>query len=152
MIEAIKIHYVKINELKYAQYNPRVISDDDMKSLKRSLKEFGFVDPVIVNKKSGNIVGGHQRVDAAKELDFAEVPAVYVNLSLSREKALNLALNKISGEWDMPKLKDVLEEIDSGEFDLEITGFGEMEIADMMEQVHQEEKEPKLCPHCGGEI
>jgi len=84
-------------------------------------------------------VGGHQRLKILKEMDYSEVEVSVVDLSEVKEKALNLALNKISGEWDLPMLKDLLEELDTGEFDIEITGFDLKEIEDLMTQFHVDE-------------
>jgi ParB-like chromosome segregation protein Spo0J len=75
-------------------------------------------------------VGGHQRLKILKEMGKTEVEVSVVKLDDAKEKALNLALNKISGEWDMPRLKDLLEEINTGAFDNEITGFDDNEIED----------------------
>src|SRR5438093_543504 len=110
-------------------YNPRRISDHDLEALRRSLKFFGTVEPVIVNRRSGHIVGGHQRVKAALEEDIEELPVVYVDLDDPSEKQLNLALNKIGGEWDSEKLEVLLAELKAGGADLELTGFTDDEIA-----------------------
>jgi ParB-like chromosome segregation protein Spo0J len=78
------------------------------------------------------VVGGHQRLKILRELGRTEVDVSVVDLPEDKEKALNLALNKISGDWHMPKLKDLLIEIDTGAFDIEITGFDSDEIENMM--------------------
>ena len=90
-MEEIKIVYIPISELKPAPYNPREISRHDFEALKGSIQEFGFVDPVIVNKDN-SIIGGHQRVDAAKELGIDAVPVVFVDVAGEQAKILNLAL------------------------------------------------------------
>ncbi len=95
------------------------------------------MEPLVWNKRSGNLVGGHQRLKILKEMGFKEVEVSVVDLTDAKEKALNLALNKISGEWDYPLLKDILEEINTGDFDIEITGFDEKEIEDLMTQYHE---------------
>jgi ParB-like chromosome segregation protein Spo0J len=84
-----------IKGIKTAKYNPRKISDQALESLKQSIERFGFVDPVIVNDRTGVLVGGHQRLKAAKALKLESVPVVGVNLDEAEEKALNVALNKI---------------------------------------------------------
>lgn len=126
--QPIEIEHLPIDTLKGASYNPRTMPDASMKALMRGIEEFGVVDPIICNTITGNIVGGHQRWEAAKRLKLTHVPTVWVSLDEKREMALNLALNKISGDWDLPKLKDVLEELDDGAFDLELTGFSDEEI------------------------
>jgi len=128
----LEIKKVKVKDIKYAPYNPRKISDEVLEKLKRSIQEFGYVEPIIVNKRTMNIVGGNQRLKALKDLGVEEVQAVIVDLDDTHEKSLNLALNKISGEWDYPKLKDLLEELDTGEIDIEITGFGMEELEQLM--------------------
>lgn len=116
-----------IKTIRTAKYNPRRISDHQMESLKQSIQRFGFVDPVIVNDRTGVLVGGHQRIKAAKELGLEAVPVVGVNLDEAEEKALNVALNKISGEWDLDLLRGVLEDVQAAGLDLSLTGFTENE-------------------------
>ena len=116
-----------IKDIRIAKYNPRKISDGQLASLKQSIERFGFVDPVIVNDRTGILVGGHQRIKAAKELGLKQVPVVAVNLDETEEKALNVALNKISGEWDLDLLRGVLEDVQAGGFDLSLTGFTDEE-------------------------
>ena len=76
-----------------APYNPRRISDHDLKALQNSMATFGVVEPVVVNRSTGRIVGGHQRVKAAEAEGMATLPVVYVDLDENQEKQLNLALN-----------------------------------------------------------
>ena len=131
----MEIETISISKINPAVYNPRKDlqpGDPEYEKLKKSLKEFDLVEPLIWNKKSGNLIGGHQRLKILQEQGKTEVDVSVVDLDGAKEKALNLALNKISGEWDMPKLKDLLQEIDTGEFDMEITGFDEEEIEDLI--------------------
>lgn len=127
----MKIVKVDINELICPEYNPRQITDDEMEKLKNSIKEFGYVDPIIVNKHNNHIVGGNQRYCALKSLDYNEVDVIFINEpDINREKALNLALNKISGEWDFVKLADILDDLELNDFDISLTGFDELELED----------------------
>ena len=128
----MQIEKMKVSDLKYAPYNPRKIDDKELAKLKRSISEFGYVEPIVWNKRTGFVVGGNQRLKALRELEIEEVDVVVVDLDDAKEKALNVALNKISGEWDFPKLKDVLTDIDTGDFDIELTGFDLDEIADLI--------------------
>src|SRR5215831_14452644 len=115
-----------------APYNPRQISDHDLEALRRSLRYFGTVEPVVVNKRSGRIVGGHQRVKAAQAEEIESLPVVYVDLDDPSEKQLNLALNRIHGEWDLEKLGEVLRELETMGADLDLTGFTEIEIGELL--------------------
>ena len=103
-----------------ASYNPRKIADHDLAALRRSLKFFGTVEPIIVNTRSGHIVGGHQRVKAAEAEGIDTMPVVYVDLDDPSEKQLNLALNRISGEFDLDKLQEVLADLQRSGADMEI--------------------------------
>lgn len=157
------IEKISISKINPARYNPRkdLQSDDpEYQKLKKSIEEFDLVEPLVWNKRSGNLVSGHQRLKILQEQGIKEVDVSVVDLSESKEKALNLALNKISGDWDYPKLKDLLQEIDTGEFDIEITGFDENEIEDLIGQVftlnEQKEFDENIktlnkCPQCGYE-
>ncbi len=125
-----KIEHRQIDSLKFAEYNPRKISPEELEKLKNSLKEFGFVQPAVINK-DGVIIGGHQRIKAAKELGIKEVPCAVLDIDKKKEKILNLALNKISGEWDEDKLKKIFEQLQSdtsGAEDILLTGFDSTEI------------------------
>lgn len=128
----------KITELLPAKYNPRKISDESIGRLTKSLAEFGNIQPITWNAQTGNVVGGHQRLKVYQAMGKAEVEVWAVDLNEQKEKAANIALNKLSGDFDFPMLKDLLEEIDTGDMDLEITGFGVDEIAKLMEQFHVE--------------
>lgn len=127
----MKIELRSINTIGFAKYNPRKISDRDLNNLVQSIERFGFVDPLIVNDRTGTLVGGHQRIKAAKKLGLKDVPVVAVDLSEVEEKALNVALNKISGEWDLDLLRGVLEDVQAGGLDLSLTGFTEDEWSAM---------------------
>lgn len=125
----MKIEKVNINDLISPSYNPRDITPEEMEKLKTSIQEFGYVDPIIVNEVNMHIVGGNQRYEALKELEYEEVDVVYINeTDENREKALNIALNKISGEWDFQKLTDLLDELELNHFDVSLTGFDDLDL------------------------
>jgi len=134
----------KINEISPAKYNPRKISDEAMGRLTKSLAEFGNIQPITWNARTGNVVGGHQRLKVYQAMGKTEVEVWAVDLDEQKEKAANIALNKLAGEFDLPALKDILQDIDTGEIDLEITGFGMDEIAEMMEDAHPEVTEDEV--------
>lgn len=124
------VQNVSIDKLKEAEYNPRVPLEagmPDYEHLKRSIQYFGNVEPVVWNERTGNVVGGHQRLRVLKDLGYTEIPCTVVNLDDEEEKVLNLALNKIKGEWDWNKLDEML-----AGFDMEVatlSGFSADELA-----------------------
>ena len=125
----MEIVKVDINELISPEYNPRQITDDEMEKLKNSIKEFGYIAPIIVNKHNNHIIGGNQRYEALKSLGYTNVDVIFVDEpDLNREKALNIALNKISGEWDNEKLTQIFKDMKVEGFDLELSGFGDFEL------------------------
>ena len=108
------IQKMKLKDIKEASYNPRQISKFMREKLIQSIKEFGCVQPLILNKRSGQLIGGHQRLNVLKELygPEYEVDVVQLDLDENKEKALNLSLNRVSGEWVEDKLINVLKEIE----------------------------------------
>lgn len=124
---------VSVDVLKPYEKNPRVMPEREMKALKRSLDEFGFVEPVVVDEHM-LIIGGHQRVEAAKALGIKKVPVMIVaGLDDAEKAALNVALNRIHGDWDLDKLTDVLHDISlKDDLDLDLTGFTGLEIDSIM--------------------
>lgn len=142
----MEIVKMKIEDMKPAEYNPRKDlkpGDKEYEKLKRSLTEFGYVEPVIWNKTTGRVVGGHQRLKVLKDLGYTEIDCVIVELTEAKEKALNIALNKISGEWDNNLLADLLKDLDESGFDVTLTGFDLNEAQDLfgsgsMENVHED--------------
>lgn len=138
----MQIEKVKIEQLKAAVYNPRrelKPGDSEYEKLKRSIKEFGYVEPIIWNKQTGNVVGGHQRLTVMKDLGIKEIDCVVVDLDAMREKALNIALNKIQGEWDKDKLAALLTELDGSEFDVTMTGFDASEVDELLNAFYSKE-------------
>lgn len=125
----MKIQQVELSKLNPAKYNPRDISKDQLSALAASLSRYGFVEPVVVNQRNMVIVGGHQRVKAWQGLGESSVPVVFVDLDDAEERALNLALNKISGDWNEEKLSEVIRELKGFDFDdFTSTGFSLDEI------------------------
>lgn len=136
------IKQLPIGDLKPADYNPRKDlqpGDPEYDKLKRSLTEFGYVEPVIYNQVTGRVIGGHQRLKVLADLGHTEVDCVVVELDETREKALNVALNKISGDWDEDKLALLIADLDAADFDAELTGFDDDEIAQMIGSLDDDE-------------
>jgi ParB-like chromosome segregation protein Spo0J len=123
---------IDISLLNPAPYNPRLDlkpTDSEYIKLKKSIQEFGCVEPIVVNKRNNVIVGGHQRYKVLKDLGYKDIDVVYVDLDDIHEKSLNIALNKISGDWDADKLEDLLREINlDNSIDTILTGFDNKEI------------------------
>ena len=123
---------VPIGDLNAAKYNPRKDlkpTDAEYVKLKNSIEHFGYIEPIVVNRRNNIVVGGHQRLKVLKELGYTDIDVVYVNLDDTEEKALNIALNKISGDWDAEKLEDLLRDISlDTNFDVELTGFSLDEV------------------------
>jgi DNA modification methylase len=139
---AMIIQKIAVEKLNPAKYNPRKdlqSGDPEYEKLLRSVEEFGYVEPLIWNERTGNIVGGHQRFKVLKQLGYTEIDCVVVDLDEQREKALNIALNKISGEFDIPKLTELLQDLDHSGFALDLTGFESPEI-DKLYQQYQRNK------------
>jgi len=129
-----------------APYNPRRISPHDLEALRRSLRTFGAVEPVVVNRRTDRIVGGHQRVCAAEAEGIAALPVVYVDLDEPAEKQLNLALNRISGEWDEALLGALLRDLEAECDDLALTGFTADEIAELTAEAETGKTDPDYAP------
>ena len=128
----MNIEKANINDLISPDWNPRQITEEELQKLQTSLEEFGYIEPIIVNDVNNHIVGGNQRCKALQQLGYDEVDVVYVHIEdLAKEKACNVALNKISGDWDNDKLKIVLEEIELSPIDISLTGFDEIELTEM---------------------
>ncbi len=121
------IERIPIDRINPAPYNPRLDlapGDPEYQKLKRSIDEFGCVEPLVWNQRTGNLVGGHQRLKVLLAQGDTEADVSVVDLPPQREKALNIALNKISGDWDPRKLAELLDElVRLPDFDIELTGF-----------------------------
>ncbi len=124
-------------DLKSAEYNPRKTlrpEDPDYQRIAASIEEFGYVDPIIINSDN-TIIGGHQRRTIMLDLGYAEADCILVDMDKTREKALNIALNKITGEWDEVALKDLLIDLDKANYDISLTGFYSEEIEQLFAEV-----------------
>lgn len=118
-------------DLLPADYNPRKDlkpGDAEYEKLKRSIEQFGYVEPVIWNQTTGRVVGGHQRLKVLMDMGMTEVDCVVVAMDEEKEKALNIALNKISGDWDKDKLALLIADLQGADFDVSLTGFEPAEI------------------------
>ena len=130
----MNIEKKNVKDLLPADYNPRKDlkpGDPEYEKLKRSIEQFGYVEPVIWNEKTGRVVGGHQRLKVLTDMGITEVDVVVVDMDTEKEKALNIALNKISGEWDTEKLALVIADLQGTDFGVSLTGFDPEELEDL---------------------
>ena len=159
IIESLKPLAVSIDSIKNDPHNVRSHSERNINVIKKSLETYGQRKPIVVNQ-DGIIEAGNGMYQAAKELGWTEIAAVRVDDKEEVAKAFGIIDNKSAelAEWDLPGLKDVLESLDTGAFDMEATGFDVKEIEDLMTQLHQEPNQPEYdenietknkCPKCG---
>ena len=135
----MKLCTVSITRINPAPYNPRrdlKPGDPEYEKLAKSMDEFGCVEPLVWNIRTGHLVGGHQRFKILKEHGETDLQVSVVDLPVDREKALNIALNKISGDWDEQKLAELLQEmVQTPELDEELTGFDLGEAEDLIDEI-----------------
>lgn len=134
----MNIQIIDINKLIQATYNPRKdLKPDDAEyiKIKNSIVKFGFVSPLVINKDM-TVIGGHQRLKVLKDLGITEVECIVVDLDKTNEKALNIALNKIQGDWDEDKLEALLQELKLEEFDMNLTGFDFDEVDEILNDIN----------------
>ena len=143
MNTSMNLQRISVDRLKPAKYNPRKDlkpGDPAYEKIKRSLHDFGYVDPVIWNEVTGNIVGGHQRYKVLLAEGVTEIDCVVVHIeNPQEEKALNIALNKAVGEWEPVALADLLNDLKLSGYDVDATGFDAAEIGDLFSRVHDKD-------------
>lgn len=143
----MKTAIMDLKDINPAKYNPRVQlkpGDQEWDALKNSLDRFGVATPLVVNETTGNLVSGHQRLAVLKQSGETRVEVVIIQMDEDKEKLLNVALNKIEGEWDEEKLKELFDEVDDE--DIKFTGFTEEDIEalyDGEEPDYDEDEEPE---------
>lgn len=137
----MEIQKVSVSEINPAPYNPRVDlqpKDPEYQKLKKSIATFGYVEPLVWNERTKTLISGHQRLKILIEQGLTEVEVSVVDLSLEQEIALNLALNKIKGDWDDDKLAVLIEELQKiPDFDVGLTGFDSSEISQLLDSHHE---------------
>ena len=125
--------------------NPRRISDQELEALTRSIREFGLVDPIIARREDKTVIGGHQRLLAARRLGYKIVPVVLVDLTTEKAQLLNVALNKITGSFDQELLARLLSDLNqTPEIDLTLSGFGDDELKKLLKSLDAREKRERL--------
>ncbi|EJL29963.1 ParB N-terminal domain-containing protein [Brevibacillus sp. BC25] len=165
------IRKISVSKINPAPYNPRVDlqpGHPEYEKLKRSIQEFGYVEPLVWNEQTGNLVGGHQRFKILVEQGASEIEVSVVSLDEIQEKVLNVALNKISGDWDTDALTQLLVELQQEGVDIALSGFDDVDLKQMVGEIEipnfeagTEEDQGDLgvlnsklvkCPHCGEEF
>ena len=141
---------INFTDIIPADYNPRILSDEEYGKLQKSIDTYGVVDPIIINLRNNRIIGGHQRYRVMRD-EHLKDPTKFNNLVLLKrgdigwvftdndltieseehEKALNIALNKISGEWDYPKLTSLIDDLTLTGFDITLTGFDTLDLDEL---------------------
>lgn len=147
----MEIVKMKLKDLKAATYNPRKDlkpSDEEFQHIKNSIQEFGYIEPIIVNKRNNVIVGGHQRSKVLDVLGYDEIDCILVDLDEQQEKAANIALNSATGVWDFDKLQDLIKDIK--DFDMNEFGFFEdleQELIDIEDDFNKKDDSDKSNNH-----
>ncbi|MPZ51042.1 MAG: DNA methylase N-4 [Dehalococcoidia bacterium] len=132
---------VPIDDLHPDPANPRRMADSQSEALTRSLKDYGFIQPVLARRKDNVVIGGHQRLLAARRLGYKTVPVTFLDLGPEQARLLNLTLNKVSGDWDNELLARLLADLNSSsEIDLGLTGFSDDEVAKLLKSLERREK------------
>ena len=144
-LQQIQIEQLPIDELRPDPANPRRISDQELEILTRSIREFGLIDPIIARREDKMVIGGHQRLLAARKLGYKTVPVVLVDLTADQAHLLNIALNKISGSFDQELLARLLGELKQvPEIDLSLSGFGDEELKKLLKSLDAREKKERI--------
>src|SRR5665811_2244456 len=140
-LPSLAVEEVALDALRPDPANPRRISEDELDALERSLRQFGFVQPVLARREDRTVIGGHQRLVAARRLGLTSVPVTWLDISVEQARLLGLALNKISGSWDDALLARLLADLQSTpDVDLSLSGFGEDEIKELLRSLETREK------------
>src|SRR5450759_1366154 len=140
-LPSLTVEDIPIEALHPDPANPRRISEDELDALERSLRQFGFVQPVLARRADATLIGGHQRLVAARRLGLTSVPVTWLDVTVEQARLLGLALNKISGSWDEQLLARLLADLQAApDVDLTLSGFGEDEIGDLLRTLEVREK------------
>lgn len=141
-MSAMQWKTLSVDALRPAAYNPRKklkAGDKEYEKIKNSILEFGYVEPIIVNYDM-TVIGGHQRLTVLKDLGYTEVQCVEVHIEdENKVKALNIALNKITGSWNEQLLADLIVDLQAADFNTDFTGFEAPEIEQLFSKVHNKD-------------
>ncbi len=141
----IQVEQVDIDSLRPDPANPRRISDSELEALTRSLGTYGFLQPVLARREDRMVIGGHQRLLAARRLGLKTVPVTFVDLTVEQARTLNIALNKISGTWDQELLARLLADLQEiPDIDLTLTGFEPDEVSKLLKSLDRRERRERV--------
>jgi len=154
----VEFKWIETSKLKPCEYNPRSHTEEQISKLVNSFSNFGFTNPILVTKDL-QIIAGHARFSAALKANIDKVPIIILSLDKKQSDAYMIADNQlaISGaDWDFPKLADLLSELDTGDFDIDVIGFDDKELEKIAtwtlnEEKMSEKKTKNKCPKCGYE-
>lgn len=169
ILTAAKYEKMSLADMKQAPYNPRKDlrpEDEEYQQIRASIVNHGLLQPIVYNKRTGHDVGGNQRRKILMDGGVTEVTAAVIDVSLQREKEINIALNRIGNMWDQPKLRDIFAQLKEEGYDLTRTSFPENEIEELSKAMQAEvisffedqdededTKEKPVrqykCPYCG---
>jgi len=135
----LAIEQVPIDALRPDPANPRRISDEELEALTRSLRQWGFVQPILARREDSTVIGGHQRLVAARRLGMETVPVIWLDITIEQARLLGLALSRIDGDWDDELLARLLTDLGES-VDLTLSGFGEDELKDLLRSLDAREK------------
>ena len=138
--EGLKPLLTDIKNIKPDPRNARKHPIKNLDAIKLSLETYGQRKPIVVNAQNDTIEAGNGLYLAAVALGWDKLAVVYVNDDDTTQKAYSLMDNQsgLISEWDLPNLKDLLTELDTGAFDMDVTGFSTEEIEDLMNQTHMD--------------
>ena len=140
-LSSLAVELVPLDELRADPANPRKISDDELDTLTRSVRTFGFIQPVVARRADKVVIGGHQRLVAARRAGLTAVPVIWLDVTTEEGHLLGLALNRISGTWDEQLLARLLAELrEIPSVDLSLSGFGEDEVKDLLRSLTTAER------------
>jgi ParB-like chromosome segregation protein Spo0J len=140
-VSDFQVVQVPIDELRPDPANPRRISAEELDALTKSMRQFGPVVPIVARLEDRVVIGGHQRLVAARRLGLKTIPTIFLDVDLEQAHLLNLALNKISGEWDPDLLGQMLRDLSLvPDVDLSLSGFSDDELKKFLKRIESEEK------------
>ncbi len=138
---SVTVEVIPIDDVRPDPANRRRISDDELESLTRSLRQFGFVQPVLARREDRVIIGGHQRLVAARRLGLTTVPVTWLDVSVEQARVLGLALNRIRGSWDEQLLARLLADLRAADgVDVSLSGCDEDEVARLLKGLDRRER------------